>query len=97
MPDFITSNSLSRRQLQRESFNVIADDLFRIDDFPLFEDLEIRNYHRMQSIFPRAKFQTYYRNFSDERRLQVVSLDFFRINIFPIAEDDDFFLAASNK
>ena len=83
--------------MQRESFNVVADDLFRIDDFPLFEDLEIRNHHRMQAVFSGAKFHSHNRDFSDERRLQVVSLDFFRINIFPVAENDDFFLPASNK
>ena len=41
--------------------------------------------------------QTHHANFLDVRRLQVVGLNLFRINILAVAEDDHFFLTASDK
>src|SRR5262249_43542258 len=97
LPDFVASNALGRWQLRGEAFNVVAENLFRVDDPALSEYLEIRHDHCMKPFFAGASFESKNGNFPDARRLQVVGFDLFGINIFAVTEDDDFFLAPGDE
>ena len=57
------------------------------------------NDHGVQAIAALSglAFEAHHRDFLDERRLQVVSFDFFGIDILAVTEDDDFFLAPGEE
>ena len=66
----------------------------RVDDFSLFEDIEVRHHDCVQLVRPWAKIQSHHANLLDERRFLIVSFNLLRIDILSITEDDYFFFAA---
>src|SRR6266851_8122260 len=100
LPYLVTAEALGRSNLRRKSFDVEADDFFCVDDLPLPERIEVGNDNGVQPLpgtLIWTTFETDDRDFLDEWRLQIVRLDFFGVDVFAIAQYDDFFLASGEK
>ena len=99
LPDFVAADALCRRDLWRKPsmskrMTSLALTILRCRSTSKLGTITACSRSRR---FARLAFQPHHGNFLDERRLQVVRFDLFRIDILAVAEDDDFFLAPSQK
>ena len=99
MRDLVAANALGGSNLLGQTLNVEADRLFYVDDFALPQHIEIRHHDSVEPVAALAglAFEPHHRNLLDERRLQVVRFDLFRIHILTVAEDNHLFLAPGEK
>lgn len=96
--DFIAADALGRSDLLRKVFDIEADDLLCVDNFLLAENVKVGYDDGVQAIaFSRLSFDAHDCKFLDEGGFQIVCFDFFGINILPVAENDDFFLASGEE
>src|SRR6266567_1400267 len=97
LPDFITADSLGGSKLCRQTLYVESNHFSRVYDFSLSQRFEIRHNHGVQFLRPRGSFHSHHTDFFDKRRLQVMGLDFFGIDILAIGENDHVLLAPGDE
>ena len=85
--------------MRREAFDIKANDFLGVHYLALPQHIEVWDNHAMETVatFSGLAFKPDDSDFLDERRLQVVRLDLLGVDIFAIAEDDDFFLVQLRK
>ena len=100
LPDFVAQDALGGRHLCREAFDFEAQHVADVDDLCPAEGFKVRNDHGVQALgewFAGRALQSQNTNLLDVGRLQIVSFDFFGVDVFAVAEDDDIFLASGDE
>ena len=100
LPDVVAQDALGGRQVRRDVFHVVADDLAHVHDFLLPQHIEVRHDDGVQALgnrIARRALQPHDTDLFDPGTLQVVALDFFGVNVFAGAEDDNFLLPAGDE
>ena len=100
LPDFVIADALGRGELLRQPLDIEADDFFRVDDLAFLEHVEVRDDDGVQALGTRvARFglQAHHADFLDVGRLEIVRLDFFRIDVLAVGENDEFLAPAGDE